>query len=274
MYYLMSVDSSSRLFYANVGDEVSNCVGLLNGNGDALNLDWDSDAKWFVVKSNNAVASFECYKVRNGIVVICGTRKDATEFLLSKGNTGVHGAYHMTGDYGTSTSGRYGTSTSGRYGTSISNNYGTSTSEYGGTSTSGHYGTSTSGDNGTSTSGDFGISTSGEYGTSMSGEYGTSMSGDRGNIVINYYDRNRCRIKIGYIGEDGLLPNVPYQLNSNHEFEINVEKALPIESVSIDVLMPYMAQVIEFEESLLNTERTPRIDEILELIRKYKPLVA
>jgi hypothetical protein len=47
-----------------------------------------------------------------------------------------------------------------------------------------------------------------------------------------------------------------------------------MESVSIDLLMPYMDQVIQFEESLLKMERTPRIDEVLELIRQYKPLVA
>ncbi len=55
---------------------------------------------------------------------------------------------------------------------------------------------------------------------------------------------------------------------------MNLDKALLMESVSIDVLMPYMAQVIKFEEDLLKMERTPRIEEILELIRQYKPLVA
>jgi hypothetical protein len=342
----MSVDSSSELFSVNVGDKAPECIGLLDGNGYYSCLDWTDTAKWFIIESNNAVALDGHCEVRNGIVVACGTRKEATDFLLSKGKTGVHGAFHTTGDVGTSTSGDKGTSTSGNSGTSTSGDWGTSTSGYSGTSTSGNRGTSTSGDsgtstsgnNGTSTSGRYGISTSGSdgtstsgdwgtstseyygtstsgnggtstsgycgtstsgycgtstsgdhgtstsgnsgtsmsgnYGTSTSGNYGTSMSGEDGKIVINYYDGKRYRNKTGYIGEDGLLPNVPYQLNSNNEFEINVEKALPMESVSIDLLMPYMAQVIQFEESLLNMERTPRVEEILELIRKYKPLVA
>jgi hypothetical protein len=278
----MSVDSSSELFSVNVGNEVSSCIGLLDGNGSASYLSWEDTAKWFVIESNDIVALDGRYEVSNGIVVACGTRKDATDFLISKGGTGVHGAFHMTGNYGTSTSGYIGTSTSGYKGTSISGDSGTSTSGYkgtsisgdSGTSTSGFEGTSTSGDCGTSTSGYGGTSTSGRYGTSTSGYRGTSMSGDGGNIVINYYDGNRCRIKTGYIGENGLLPNVPYRLNSNHEFEIDVERALPMESVSIDVLMPYMAQVIQFEDDLLKMERTPRIDEILEFVHKYKPLVA
>jgi hypothetical protein len=274
MYYLMSVVSSSDLFSANVGDKVSSCVGLLDGNGDALYLYFVDTAKWFVIASDDAIPLNGWYKVRNGIVVICGTRKEATDFLLSKGKTGVHGAFHTTGYRGTSTSGHRGTSTSGDYGTSTSGDRGTSTSGYKGTSTSGYRGTSISGIGGTSTSEYGGISTSGYKGTSTSGEDGTSMSGDRGEIRIKYDDGKRFRTKIGYIGEDGLLPNVPYRLNSNHEFEINVEKSLPMESVSIDLLMPYMSRVVQFEESLLKMERTPRIEEVLELIRKYKPLVA
>jgi hypothetical protein len=270
------------LFSVNVGDKVSECVGLLDGNGSTSYLNWSNNAKWFVIESNNAVALDGHCEVRNGIVVICGTRKDATDFLLSKGKTGVHGAFHITSDYGTSTSGNNGTSTSGEFGTSMSGRHGTSTSGYKGTSTSGYKGTSMSGDCGTSTSGDCGTSTSGYKGTSMSGDCGTSTSGDcgtstsgnGGEIRIKYDDGKRFRTKIGYIGEDGLLPNVPYRLNSHNEFEIDVEKALPMESVSIDSLMPYMAQVIQFEEDLLKMERTLRIEEVLELIRKYKPLVA
>jgi hypothetical protein len=108
----------------------------------------------------------------------------------------------------------------------------------------------------------------------ISGNRGTSTSGNSGEIRIRFYDGKRYRNKTGYIGEDELLPNVPYRLNSNHEFEINVEKALLMESVSIDLLMPYMVQVIQFEESLLKMERTPRIEEVLELIHQYKPLIA
>ena len=139
-----------------------------------------------------------------------------------------------SGDYGTSTSGYRGTSTSGYRGTSTSSNRGTSTSGAHGTSTSGVGGTSTSGDYGTSTSsyggisisGDYGTSTSGVGGTSTSGDYGTSTSCDGGKatsgvlgtIIIKYYKNERYYSKVGHIGEDGLEPNVVYELDANHNF--------------------------------------------------------
>jgi len=71
-------------------------------------------------------------------------------------------------------------------------------------------GTSTSGNYGTSTSGDYGTSTSGDRGTSTSGNHGTSTSGYRGTIVIKWHDGSRYRLAVGYVGEGGILPNVPY----------------------------------------------------------------
>ncbi|HDL50765.1 MAG TPA: hypothetical protein ENG37_01975 [Firmicutes bacterium] len=126
-----------------------------------------------------------------------------------------------SGDMGTSTSGDEGTATSGDYGTSTSGDWGTSTSGDWGTATSGDYGTSTSGDWGTSTSGDWGTSTSGYKGTSTSGYKGTSTSGKRGIIQIKFWDskKDRHRFKTGYIGEEGLKPNVKYKLDENNEFE-------------------------------------------------------
>ena len=78
-------------------------------------------------------------------------------------------------------------------------------------------GTSTSGYRGTSTSGYRGTSTSGFRGTSTSGYGGTSTSGDGGTIVIQYYDAaaNRYRLKVGYIGEDGLKANTAYRLEGD-----------------------------------------------------------
>jgi hypothetical protein len=88
----------------------------------------------------------------------------------------------------------------------------------GGTSTSGYKSTSTSGDYGTSTSGDYGTSTSGYRGTSTSGNRGTATSGNRGTLVIKHFDGSRYRLRVAYIGEDGIKPNTPYKLDSEGNF--------------------------------------------------------
>ena len=72
---------------------------------------------------------------------------------------------------------------------------------------------------GTSTSGNYGTSTSGDSGTSTSGNYGTAMSGDGGILELRYWDAKakRYRVVVGYVGEDGLEPNVPYRLDDQHK---------------------------------------------------------
>ena len=64
-----------------------------------------------------------------------------------------------------------------------------------------------------------GTSTSGDYGTSTSGDGGTSTSGHGGSLISWWWDGNRRRFKVGYIGENGLKPNTKYRLNDAHEFE-------------------------------------------------------
>ena len=49
---------------------------------------------------------------------------------------------------------------------------------------------------------------------------GTATAGARGSIVIRSWDEKnqRRRFHIGYIGEDGLEPNVPYRLDEGGKF--------------------------------------------------------
>ena len=161
--------------------------GLLWGDGEASLLDWSKEAQWLVVGINEWVEIGWKIKTPCGDVVYCGDRHGAAALLVSLGADPAK----CVG--GTSTSGDRGTSTSG------------------------DGGTSTSGDGGTSTSGDWGTSTSGDRGTSTSGNWGTSTSGDGGTIVIQYYDAaaNRYRLKVGYIGEDGLKANTAYRLEGD-----------------------------------------------------------
>ncbi len=124
------------------------------------------------------------------------------------------------GDEGTATAGRWGTATAGDEGTATAGYKGTATAGRWGTATAGRWGTATAGDKGTATAGDEGTATAGDEGTATAGYKGTATAGEKGEIRIRYWDEkaDRYRTVIGYIGEDGLEPNVPYRLNADHKF--------------------------------------------------------
>lgn len=71
-------------------------------------------------------------------------------------------------------------------------------------------GTATAGNDGTATAGDRGTATAGYRGTATAGNGGTATAGDYGVIIIFWYDGSRRRIATGYVGEDGIEPNVAY----------------------------------------------------------------
>ena len=86
------------------------------------------------------------------------------------------------------------------------------------TATAGFGGTATAGYEGTATAGNDGTATAGNGGTAMAGERGTATAGYRGRISLLHWDGNRYRLITGYIGEDGLLPDTAYKLDSNGKF--------------------------------------------------------
>jgi hypothetical protein len=180
--------------------------GLAMGEGDCTMLSSSHDALWMVVR----VRTSELVKIDNdkakfprGTVIYCGDRLGATNLIKKKhpASKCVYANHVVLGS-----------------GAAISGYRGTSTSGYRGTSTSGNSGTSTSGAHGTSTSGDYGTSTSGEHGTSISGGYGTSTSGKYGRLIISWWDGDRYRSEVAYVGENGIEPNVAYKLDGNHKF--------------------------------------------------------
>ena len=69
----------------------------------------------------------------------------------------------------------------------------------------------TAGYRGTATAGYRGTATAGYRGTATAGEDGNATAGDGGTIIVAYYT-DRLRLHVGYIGEDGLLPGVPYRV--------------------------------------------------------------
>ncbi|HGM5647945.1 TPA: hypothetical protein ACKPY2_000546 [Pseudomonas aeruginosa] len=145
-----------------------------------------------------------------------GTATAGDEGTATAGNWGTATA----GDEGTATAGNRGTATAGDWGTATAGGWGTATAGGWGTATAGNRGTATAGDWGTATAGDWGTATAGNRGTATAGDCGTATAGEKGEIRIRYWDEKagRYRTVIGYIGEDGLEPNVPYKLNADRKF--------------------------------------------------------
>lgn len=74
------------------------------------------------------------------------------------------------------------------------------------------------------TAGDFGHATAGDNGHATAGDYGHATAGDYGIINIKWWDGKRYRIKIGYIGEDGLNPCVFYKIDDHNFIEVIKEE--------------------------------------------------
>ena len=219
--------------------------GALNGEGDGSLFGWSDDSVWIVaeVDIDTGVDLDGKWKFPEANVIYAGNRKSATDLIYKLcgmveciGGTATDGDYGTAkaGDYGTATAGNYGTATAGDGGIATASYRGTATASYRGTATAGdygtakagnygtatagNYGTATAGNFGTATAGDRGTATAGDYGTATAGNYGTATAGCSGIINIAYYSDNRRRIKTGYVGEDGLKPDVKYKLDVNHNF--------------------------------------------------------
>lgn len=131
------------------------------------------------------------------------------------------------GYYDNATAGNFGTAITNDRGTAIAGNYGTAMAGYGGTAKAGFFGVATAGIRGTAIAGDNGTAKAGYNGVVSVGEkgiatvmLGTASAGRYGVILIYYCDTEaQKRVKVGYIGENGLRPNVKYRLNGKFKFE-------------------------------------------------------
>ena len=70
-------------------------------------------------------------------------------------------------------------------------------------------------------SGDYSkLAASGKNSICMAAGYAsTAQVGENGVIVLPYYDGIRTRVAVGYVGENGIEPNVEYKVNNNGIFE-------------------------------------------------------
>ena len=65
-----------------------------------------------------------------------------------------------------------------------------------------------------------GLAVAGQCGIAIACEdYGTAAAGENGAFILGYWDTDahRMRFKIGYVGENGILPDVAYGLDNSHE---------------------------------------------------------
>ncbi len=228
------------------------------GDHDCSSTVGDTDAKWLVVEVglSDLIALGGKVKFPRCTVRHIGDKASATQFLIANepraAGVAVIGATLQAGDkelcqvgaYGTATAGYKGTATAGNEGTATAGYEGTATAGDKGTATAGYKGAATAGDKGTATAGDWGTATAGNEGTATAGDWGTATAGNegtatagykgtatagdkgtatagkKGEIQIRYWDEKteRYRTVIGYIGEDGLEPDVPYKLNADRKF--------------------------------------------------------
>ncbi len=62
------------------------------------------------------------------------------------------------------------------------------------------------------------------FASRTAGDRGTATAGYRGTIQIRWWDHDRYRIMTGYVGEDGILPGVPYRLDAQHQLTRNASQ--------------------------------------------------
>jgi hypothetical protein len=164
---------------------------------------------------------------------IIGRVVDALDWdITSVGNYGTvtAGVYAKVtaGDYGTATVAYCGMAMVGDYGTAVATDEGVALAADHGVATAGddgiaiarYGGTATAGDDGEATAGYYGIAIAGKYGRASARSGGTVTAGKGGTLILEYWDPEsmRYRVQVAYVGENGIKPNVAYQLDSEGRF--------------------------------------------------------
>ena len=140
--------------------------------------------------------------------------------------TGGHNSTLAGGDGSLLTGGYNSTLNGGNRSTLTGGSWSTLTGGYYSTLTGGIYSTLTGGNNSTLTGGNNSTLNGGNYSTITGGDgslltggyYSTLTGGDGSTLSIQYWNGNKNRIAIAYVGENGILPNVKYKVNDDGEF--------------------------------------------------------
>ena len=201
--------------------------GLMKGVQDAGCLHVNSEKDLWVlieVHKNDIIDLNGKVKFKGGYIYFIGNKAEATSILFKiYGNIGIHNVTLTGGDYSTLTGGDYSTLTGGHFSTLTGGGWSTLTGGRYSTLTGGDYSTLTGGDwsiftgghYSTLTGGDYSTLTGGDWSTLTGGRYSTLTGGRYSTLIFKYWDKNRFRFVIGYIGENSLLPNTPYILDKD-----------------------------------------------------------
>jgi hypothetical protein len=215
--------------------------GWLYGQGDHRTSDYFSmvDAKWLVVKvalADVRILGGKC-KFPSGEVVFVGSRSEAAKYIIENepqtANVAVIGAVLECGYNGVVQGGALSVLTGGNYATMTGGDSATMIGGYSATMTGGDGATMTGGDSATMIGDDSATMTGGNYAKMIGGNYATMIGGysatmtggnyakmtggDGASMCFQYCDGKRSRTVIAYVGEDGIEPNVAYQLNDDHK---------------------------------------------------------
>ena len=186
--------------------------GLLWGQGAiGLTSPGATDRVWQVVEVDPAdiadVNAPDKVRFRCGTVLLStADRVKAASLVAASAPAGI------VVPFGSATAGYYGSATAGAHGSATAGYRGTATAGYCGSATAGYCGTATAGYGGSATAGYGGSATAGDYGTATAGYGGTATAGDYGTVCVKWWDGDRYRLVVGYVGEDGIEPNTPYRV--------------------------------------------------------------
>jgi len=124
------------------------------------------------------------------------------------------------GHAGTAIACEGGSAIAGEGGSAIVGACGSAVAGYRGSAFAGYKGSAVAGDYGSATAGAYGKAVAGYKGSAIAGDYGNATAGVGGRISIDWWDTKtgRYRTAVGYIGEDGLEPGIPYQCDKEGKF--------------------------------------------------------
>ena len=200
--------------------------GWFEGQGFAncSNYLYEPNARYLVLKVKTDLIIHLGGKCKFPKAKVCfvGNREEALAYIEEHCPHLQHSpllfASRKANDCEIATAGDYGTAVAGKGGTAVSVFHGTSIAGKGGVAKSGFRGTSIAGNYGIAMVDGHGTAISGFRGTSIAGAYGAAMAGLKGMIHIEYFYGEGSRLAIGYIGMDGLKPDVKYVLDTDHTF--------------------------------------------------------
>ena len=211
--------------------------GLLWGEGVGSLLYKGEGTKWLVLEvDEEGIINLDGkVKFKECDIKFCGSQFDATKYLYDNGGYGRaivgitltcgDNSTVIGGDYSKVTGGHHSRVIGGHYSTVVGGEISTVTGGHGSTITGADYSTITGGNYSTVTGlygstvvgGYYSKVTGGDCSTVVGGNYSKVTGGNGSIISISYYDCSRARIKLGYVGEDGIEAGVEYTLYNECE---------------------------------------------------------